>query len=107
LTGRPRLGSNAGLCDALGQGASREPLGDVRGTPLGGGGAWPVPLTPGGLAKELQITRVAAGHHATEMFGPRRIAAELPQHFPGLDVAFVACPSPPSLHRDTATPTDR
>jgi dinuclear metal center YbgI/SA1388 family protein len=153
LDKHPRLGNNAGLCDALGLGATREPFGDVRGTPLGVAGTWSVPLTrddaiariaagvgkppfvfphgpavvrkvgvcsgaasdlveaaavagcdlfltgelaerAGDLAKELQITLVAAGHYATEVFGPLRIADELRQRFPGLDVAFVAAPSP-------------
>jgi dinuclear metal center YbgI/SA1388 family protein len=144
LDKHPRLGNNAGLCDALGLGATREPFGDVRGTPLGVAGTWSVPLTrddaiariatgigkppfvfphgpsvvrkvgvcsgaaagcdlfltgelaerAGDLAKELQITLVAAGHYATEVFGPLRIAGELRQRFPGLDVAFVAAPSP-------------
>jgi hypothetical protein len=39
------------------------------------------------------ITLVAAGH-ATEIFGPMRIADELRSRFPGLDVQFVAAPSP-------------
>jgi dinuclear metal center YbgI/SA1388 family protein len=148
-----RLGNNAGLCDALALGATREPFGDVRGTPLGLAGTWSVPLTredaiariaagigkppfvfpcgpplvrkvgvcsgaasdlleaaaaagcdlfvtgelaerAGDLAKELQITLVAAGHYATEVFGPMRIADELRQRFVGLDVEFIASPSP-------------
>ncbi|HEY0482309.1 MAG TPA: Nif3-like dinuclear metal center hexameric protein [Kofleriaceae bacterium] len=148
-----RLGNNAGLCDALGLGATREAFGDVRGTPLGLAGTWPVPLSredaiariaagvgrppfvfphgpavvrkvgvcsgaasdlleaaadagcdlfltgelaerAGDLARELQTTLVAAGHYATEVFGPMRIADELRQRFPGLDVQFVASPSP-------------
>ena len=148
-----RLGNNAGLCDALALGASREAFGDVRGTPLGLAGTWSVPLTredaiarittaigkppfafpygpavvkkvgvcsgaasdlleaaaavgcdlfltgelaerAGDLAKELQITLIAAGHYAIEVFGPMRIADDLRQRFPGLDVAFVASPSP-------------
>jgi dinuclear metal center YbgI/SA1388 family protein len=48
----------------------------------------------GDLAKELQITLVAAGHYATEVFGPMRIADELRQKFPGLSAEFVASPSP-------------
>ena len=48
----------------------------------------------GELAKELQITLVAAGHYATEVFGPMRIADELRQRFSGLDVQFVSTPSP-------------
>ena len=48
----------------------------------------------GDLARELQITLVAAGHYATEVFGPRRIADELRRQFPALAVEFVAAPSP-------------
>jgi dinuclear metal center YbgI/SA1388 family protein len=48
----------------------------------------------GDLARELQITLVAAGHYATEVFGPMRLADELRQRFPALEVAFVASPSP-------------
>jgi len=153
LDSHPRLGNNAGLCDALGLGATREPFGDVRGVPLGLAAAWSTPLTreeaigriaagvgrppfvfphgppvvrkvgvcsgaasdlleaaaaagcdlfltgelaerAGDLAKELQITLVAAGHYATEVFGPIRIAEDLRQRFSGVDVEFVATPSP-------------
>ncbi len=48
----------------------------------------------GDLAKELQITLVAAGHYATEVFGVTRVAEELRLRFPALDVQFVPCPSP-------------
>jgi len=48
----------------------------------------------GDLAKELQITLVAAGHVATEVFGAMRLADELRATFPGLDARFVAVPSP-------------
>ncbi|HWO23756.1 MAG TPA: Nif3-like dinuclear metal center hexameric protein [Kofleriaceae bacterium] len=48
----------------------------------------------GELAKELQITLVAAGHYATEVFGPMRLADDLRQRFPALDVQFVPVPSP-------------
>jgi len=48
----------------------------------------------GDLAKELQITLVAAGHYATEVFGPMRVADELRLRFPSLSVQFVASPSP-------------
>jgi dinuclear metal center YbgI/SA1388 family protein len=48
----------------------------------------------GDLAKELQITLVAAGHYATEVFGPTRVADELRLRFPALDVQFVPAPSP-------------
>ncbi|MEJ7601148.1 MAG: Nif3-like dinuclear metal center hexameric protein [Kofleriaceae bacterium] len=151
-----RLGNNVGLCDALALAPTREPFGDVRGTPLGLAGQWTQPLTrddaigriaagvcngqaprfvfpygppivrrvgvcsgaasdlleaaasatcdlfltgelaerAGDLAKELQITLVAAGHYATEVFGPMRIAEELRLRFPTLDVSFVPVPSP-------------
>ena len=46
------------------------------------------------LAKELQITLVAAGHVATEVFGPMRLAEELRMKFPGLDAQFVAVANP-------------
>jgi len=46
------------------------------------------------LAKELQITLVAAGHYATEVFGPQRLVDELRMHFSGLDVRFIGVPSP-------------
>ena len=48
----------------------------------------------GDLAKELQITLVAAGHYATEVFGPMRLADELRMRFPAVDTQFVAVPSP-------------
>jgi dinuclear metal center YbgI/SA1388 family protein len=48
----------------------------------------------GDLAAELQITLVAAGHYATEVFGPTRIADELKIQFPSLTVQFVPSPSP-------------
>jgi dinuclear metal center YbgI/SA1388 family protein len=48
----------------------------------------------GDLAKELQITLVAAGHYATEVFGPMRVADELRLKFPSLSVEFVPSPSP-------------
>jgi len=156
LDKHPRLGNNVGLCDALALGATREPFGDVRGTPLGLAGSWSSPLTrdeaisriaagvcknqqprfvfpygpqvvrrvgvcsgaasdlleaaaqngcdlfvtgelaerAGDLAKELQITLVAAGHYATEVFGPMRIAEELRLRFPTLNVQFVPVPNP-------------
>ena len=46
------------------------------------------------LAKELQITLVAAGHYLTEVFGPMRIADELRLKFPALNVQFVPVPNP-------------
>jgi len=45
------------------------------------------------LARELQITLIAAGHHATEVFGPRRVGDELSRQFPGLSVQFIDVPS--------------
>ncbi|MDB4960183.1 MAG: Nif3-like dinuclear metal center hexameric protein [Myxococcales bacterium] len=48
----------------------------------------------GDLAKELQITLVAAGHYATEVFGPMRVADELRMKFPSIDVQFVPSFSP-------------
>lgn len=48
----------------------------------------------GDLAKELQITLVAAGHYATEVFGPMRLADELRMRFPALDAQFVPAPNP-------------
>ena len=48
----------------------------------------------GDLAKELQITLIAAGHYATEVFGPMRIADELRMKFPSLRCEFMAAPNP-------------
>ncbi|NVB83252.1 MAG: Nif3-like dinuclear metal center hexameric protein [Kofleriaceae bacterium] len=48
----------------------------------------------GDLAKELQVTLVAAGHVATEVFGPMRIADELRMKFPGLETQFVHVANP-------------
>lgn len=48
----------------------------------------------GELARELQITLVAAGHVATEVFGPARLAEELRARFPGVWTQFVDVPSP-------------
>ena len=48
----------------------------------------------GDLARELQVTLVAAGHYATEVFGPMRVADELRRRFPTVDVQFVPVPSP-------------
>ncbi|MEZ4367002.1 MAG: Nif3-like dinuclear metal center hexameric protein [Kofleriaceae bacterium] len=48
----------------------------------------------GDLAAELQVTLVAAGHYATEVFGPTRVADDLRRQFPGVDVQFVPSPSP-------------
>lgn len=46
------------------------------------------------LARELQITLVAAGHHATEVFGAQRLVGELQMRFAGLRVEFVDVPNP-------------
>jgi putative NIF3 family GTP cyclohydrolase 1 type 2 len=48
----------------------------------------------GELARELQITLVAAGHYATEVFGPSRVADELRRQFPALSVHFVPVATP-------------
>jgi dinuclear metal center YbgI/SA1388 family protein len=48
----------------------------------------------GDLAKELQVTLVAAGHVATEVFGPMRIADELRMKFPGIEAQFVHVQNP-------------
>lgn len=48
----------------------------------------------GDLARELQITLVAAGHYATEVFGVMRLADQLQSQFPSLSAQFVAMPSP-------------
>jgi dinuclear metal center YbgI/SA1388 family protein len=48
----------------------------------------------GDLAKELQITLVAAGHYATEVFGAMRLADELRMRFPSLNAQFMPAPSP-------------
>lgn len=48
----------------------------------------------GELARELQITLVAAGHYATEVAGPTRVADELRRQFPALSVHFVPVGSP-------------
>lgn len=47
-----------------------------------------------GLAEELQITLVGAGHHYTEVFGARRLVDELKFKFPGITAQFVDVPSP-------------
>jgi dinuclear metal center YbgI/SA1388 family protein len=48
----------------------------------------------GELARELGVTLVAAGHYATEVFGPRRLADELGRCFPGLEARFIPVPTP-------------
>lgn len=44
------------------------------------------------VARELRITLIAAGHHATEVFGPARLAAEIGRAFPGVRSSFVNVP---------------
>ena len=46
------------------------------------------------LAKELQITLVAAGHYATEVFGVLRLVDELRLKFADLQVEYVDVPTP-------------
>lgn len=46
------------------------------------------------LAQELQITLVAAGHYATEVFGPQRLAADLRARFPTVRCEFIGVPTP-------------
>ncbi len=48
----------------------------------------------GDLARELQITLVAAGHYATEVFGAMRLADELRLRFSSLTAQFVPVPNP-------------
>lgn len=48
----------------------------------------------GDLARELKITLVAAGHYATEIFGPMRIADEVCARFPSVKAEFLPMPSP-------------
>jgi dinuclear metal center YbgI/SA1388 family protein len=48
----------------------------------------------GDLAKELQITLVAAGHVATEVFGAMRLADELRMKFPAIETQFVHVANP-------------
>jgi len=48
----------------------------------------------GEIARELQVTLVAAGHYATEVFGPERLAADLARQFPGARTVFHGVPSP-------------
>ena len=48
----------------------------------------------GEVARELNITLVAAGHVATEVYGPQRLAAELRRAFPETSVEFIDVPSP-------------
>lgn len=46
------------------------------------------------LARELQITLVAAGHYMTEVFGPMRLAEELRMKFPTVNTQFIPVPNP-------------
>jgi dinuclear metal center YbgI/SA1388 family protein len=46
------------------------------------------------IAAELQITLVAAGHYATEVFGATRLAAALGERFVGVRCEFVGVPTP-------------
>ena len=46
------------------------------------------------IAKELQITLVAAGHYATEVFGPLRLGDELQMKFADLQIDFIDIPNP-------------
>ena len=46
-----------------------------------------------GLAEELGAHFVAAGHHATERFGPRALGEHIAERF-GIDVAFIDVPNP-------------
>ena len=48
----------------------------------------------GELARELQITLIAAGHHATEIFGPTRLAGAIKGAFPSIEVEFINVASP-------------
>ncbi len=41
------------------------------------------------VAKELQITLIAAGHHRTEVFGPRRLATYIRDRFPEVSAEFI------------------
>jgi len=47
-----------------------------------------------GLAAELGVTLVGAGHHCTEVFGVRSIAAHLREQYPGVETQFIDIPSP-------------
>jgi len=46
------------------------------------------------VARELQITLIAAGHVATEVYGPMRIAEELRARFPGIVAEFAPTENP-------------
>jgi len=45
-------------------------------------------------AREERIHVAACGHHRTEVFGPRALAAVMQAEFPGLDVAFLDIDNP-------------
>jgi len=101
---------------ALGQATGRPPLTFVHGPPVvrrvavvsgGGAGFLDEAVSKGadlfvtgepsemaqGLAAELGATFVAAGHHATERFGPQRLGDHLAAQF-GLEVCFVDVDNP-------------
>ncbi len=46
------------------------------------------------IAQELQITLVAAGHYATEVFGVMRLVDELRMKFADLQIEYVDVPTP-------------
>jgi putative NIF3 family GTP cyclohydrolase 1 type 2 len=46
-----------------------------------------------GLANEMGVTFVAAGHHGTERFGPRALGEHLAANF-GVEVQFVDVDNP-------------
>ncbi len=48
----------------------------------------------GDTAKELSVNLVAAGHYATEVFGPQSLAQELQAKFSNLSVTFAGTPTP-------------
>ena len=59
---------------------------------------WPWPMAVA-AAGDPDLARregaiVAAGHVATEVFGPMRLADELRMRFPGLEAQFVPISSP-------------
>ena len=48
----------------------------------------------GEVARELGVNLVAAGHYATEVFGPMRLAEEIGRVFPDVTAEFIDIPSP-------------
>jgi dinuclear metal center YbgI/SA1388 family protein len=48
----------------------------------------------GELAREVGITLIAAGHYATEVYGPRRLVGELSTVFPQVTTRFIDILSP-------------